>query len=186
MSEQNDDRDLDETEPDETPGSRPTTKRKRQRSRAGRSARARAARLGSDDQARREGESSVSPRHRQNLRRELRASRLSRVRRSRDHLGAGRRSARAAAGRRRRAVPACNAFGVTITGSKNPEQATKPCDECGGRGWRNVVAPLEPVATMPAPALPTDTPIGGQYVPGKGFIPYGATEPLPGTNFGGL
>jgi rubrerythrin len=80
--------------------------------------------------------------------------------------------------------PACNAFGVTITGSKNPEQATKPCNECGGRGWRNVVKPLEPVAPITPPAPAADQPIGGQYVPGRGFIPYGATEPLPGTNFG--
>jgi hypothetical protein len=80
--------------------------------------------------------------------------------------------------------PDCNAYGVTITGSKNPDQATKPCNGCGGRGWRNVVKPLEPVARF-SPNEPTpETPIGGQYVPGKGFIPYGATEPLPGTNFG--
>jgi hypothetical protein len=82
--------------------------------------------------------------------------------------------------------PACNAFGVTITGSKNPEQATKPCNECGGRGWRNVVKPLEPVAPITPPAPPSDQPIGGQYVPGRGFIPYGATEPLVGTNLGAI
>jgi hypothetical protein len=80
--------------------------------------------------------------------------------------------------------PTCNAYGVTITGSREPQQATKPCADCGGRGWRNVVKPLEPVAQMGVtPPLP-EQPIGGQYVPGKGFIPYGATEPLPGTNFG--
>jgi hypothetical protein len=80
--------------------------------------------------------------------------------------------------------PTCNAYGVTITGSREPQQATKPCADCGGRGWRNVVKPLEPVAQMGVTPPPTDTPIGGQYVPGRGFIPYGATEPLPGTNFG--
>jgi hypothetical protein len=82
--------------------------------------------------------------------------------------------------------PTCNAYGVTITGSREPQQATKPCADCGGRGWRNVVKPLEPVAQMGVTPPPTDTPIGGQYVHGKGFIPYGATEPLPGTNFGAV
>jgi hypothetical protein len=80
--------------------------------------------------------------------------------------------------------PDCNAYGLTITGSKNPDQATKPCNGCGGRGWRNVVAPVAAVTPLVQTQVQTEAPIGGQFVPGKGFIPYGATEPLPGTNFG--
>jgi hypothetical protein len=45
---------------------------------------------------------------------------------------------------------------------------------------------MAPVAPITPPTTTHDAPIGGQYVHGKGFIPYGATEPLPGTNFGAL
>jgi hypothetical protein len=78
----------------------------------------------------------------------------------------------------------CNAYGQTLTGSRDPAQATKPCADCGGRGWRNVVKPPELVTPLPPAPVAAETPIGGQYVPGRGFIPYGATEPLPGTNLG--
>jgi hypothetical protein len=80
--------------------------------------------------------------------------------------------------------PSCNAYGQTITGSRNPDQTLKPCNDCGGRGWKNVTPKLEPVAPIVTPQAPTNDPIGGVFVPGRGFIPYGATEPLPGTNLG--
>jgi hypothetical protein len=80
--------------------------------------------------------------------------------------------------------PTCNAYGVTITGSREPQQATKPCADCGGRGWRNVVKPVPVPTPIVQPQAQTTDPIGGVFVPGRGFIPYGATEPLPGTNLG--
>jgi hypothetical protein len=80
--------------------------------------------------------------------------------------------------------PTCNAYGVTITGSREPQQATKPCADCGGRGWRNVVKPVPVPTPIVTPQAPANDPIGGVFVPGRGFIPYGATEPLPGTNLG--
>jgi hypothetical protein len=186
MSERNDDRDLDETEPDETPGLAPDEEEE------------------AAEHEQEEAPAPAPPDSEATIKRAEKENR--RYHRAIDKIfgeNSGHRDCPACDGlgitwaqdveapELRQAedaepCPACNAFGVTITGSKNPEQATKPCNECGGRGWRNVVKPLEPVATMPAPALPADTPIGGQYVPGKGFIPYGATEPLPGTNFGGL
>jgi transcription elongation factor Elf1 len=77
--------------------------------------------------------------------------------------------------------PACNALGVVKTGSKQPGQETKPCGKCGGRGWREKIAPL---AAVPAYA-PTETlapqVLQGQYVPGVGFIPYGQEEPIAGS-----
>lgn len=77
--------------------------------------------------------------------------------------------------------PKCNAFGLTLTGSKQPGQETKPCAGCGGRGWREKIVPLPPPVALPPYQQPVDTPVAGQYVPGKGFIPYGSTEPIPGS-----
>jgi hypothetical protein len=71
----------------------------------------------------------------------------------------------------------CNAVGVVLTGSKNPQQATKQCSSCGGRGWQNVVLQSAPVVPI-MPAQPAGaSPVGGQWVPGRGFIPYGQAEP---------
>jgi hypothetical protein len=73
----------------------------------------------------------------------------------------------------------CNAWGVVITGSKHPDQQTKPCTHCGGRGWNTkvqppaVVTPIAPQAQAMPPAGQ-----GGTWVPGRGFIPYGQAEPI--------
>lgn len=75
----------------------------------------------------------------------------------------------------------CNALGIVKTGALNPEQATMPHSACGGRGWITKVAPIPPVAALPPYTPPADQPIAGQYVPGRGFVPYGATEPLAGS-----
>ena len=77
--------------------------------------------------------------------------------------------------------PDCLAYGEVLTGSKNPAQMVKPCAKCGGRGWREHIVP---VAFVPS-VVPADNPaaqtLQGQYVPGRGFIPYGSDEPLPGS-----
>jgi hypothetical protein len=79
------------------------------------------------------------------------------------------------------ACEACGAYGEVLTGSKNPQQMVKPCSRCGGRGWHEKVLP--PPAILPVanttPAEPAQ--LAGIMIPGRGFIPYGATEPLPGT-----
>lgn len=77
--------------------------------------------------------------------------------------------------------PKCNAFGLTLTGSKQPGQETKPCGGCGGRGWREKIVPLAPIAALPNTTPGQGQVLQGQYVPGKGFVPYGADEALPGT-----
>jgi hypothetical protein len=79
------------------------------------------------------------------------------------------------------ACEACGAYGEVLTGSKNPQQMVKPCSRCGGRGWREKLPPPQVVEPLPqwTPPVPEQQP--GVYVPGRGFIPYGATEPLPGT-----
>jgi hypothetical protein len=79
------------------------------------------------------------------------------------------------------ACPHCNALGVVKTGSVQPGQETKPCAKCGGRGWREVIAPLATVAPY-VPAQPEAPQVQqGQWIPGKGFVPYGSDEPLPGS-----
>jgi hypothetical protein len=76
---------------------------------------------------------------------------------------------------------ACAALGVVLTGSRNPEQRTKPCGACGGRGWNTPTpAPVEAPPFIPA-GPQVAQPVAGQWVEGRGFIPFGATEPLPGS-----
>jgi hypothetical protein len=75
----------------------------------------------------------------------------------------------------------CNAYGFNETPSKNPDHATAVCTRCSGIGYIVQTTPA-PVYEIPQPAAPAaDTPVGGQWVPGRGFIPYGQTEPLPNT-----
>lgn len=75
----------------------------------------------------------------------------------------------------------CNAFGFVRTGSKVPGQDSKPCGRCGGRGWHEKVLPPPPFIPVQAASPEQPAQFGGNFVPGVGFIPYGATEPLPGT-----
>jgi hypothetical protein len=75
----------------------------------------------------------------------------------------------------------CNAYGVVVTGSKHPGQETKPCTRCGGRGWYEQPVAVAPLATLPTPTGGNPEPLAGNWVPGRGFIPYGSSEPLPGT-----
>ncbi len=79
------------------------------------------------------------------------------------------------------ACPHCNALGVVKTGSLQPGQETKPCAKCGGRGWREVVAPLAAVTPYVAAQPEAPQVLQGQYIPGKGFVPYGQTEPIAGS-----
>jgi rubrerythrin len=79
------------------------------------------------------------------------------------------------------ACDACDAFGEVLTGSKNPPQMVKPCSRCGGRGWREKLPPPQVVEPLPPWTPIPVTEQQGTFVPGRGFIPYGATEPLPGT-----
>jgi hypothetical protein len=79
---------------------------------------------------------------------------------------------------------ACNGYGEVITGSKNAAHYTTVCVKCSALGYITKAAAPTVVQLPPAPPPAADQPIGGQFVPGRGFIPYGATEPLPGTNFG--
>lgn len=77
--------------------------------------------------------------------------------------------------------PTCNGYGEVITGSKNPQHVTTICTDCAARGY--IVKATAPAVVTPLPpaAPAADTPVGGQWVPGRGFIPYGQTEPLPNT-----
>ena len=79
----------------------------------------------------------------------------------------------------------CNGYGQTKTGALPgfTGQPLKPCGRCGGRGWHEKpieLAPVVPIAAQqvgqPVPVTPQ--PVGGQWVPGRGFIPYGGTEPI--------
>jgi len=72
----------------------------------------------------------------------------------------------------------CNAIGFVKTGSKNPQQATKPCNACGGRGWQNVVLAPAPVVPIITPQPAGEQPLAGQWVPGRGFVPYGQVDPI--------
>lgn len=75
----------------------------------------------------------------------------------------------------------CNAYGFNLTPSKNPDHGTAVCTKCSGIGYVVKTAPA-PVYEVPQPAAPpADSPLNGQWVPGRGFIPFGATEPLPNT-----
>jgi hypothetical protein len=184
VSEQNDDRDLDETEPDETPGLAPDEEEE----------------AAEHEEA--EAPAPAPPSSEATLKKADAENR--RYHKKLDAiLGAdsGHRECPACQGLgitwQQEEVPTllqakssercdeCDGWAIQRSGAREgTDQWSKPCEGCGGRGWKTKIAPPEVVATMPTPQLPTDTPIGGQYVPGKGFIPYGATEPLPGTNFG--
>ena len=75
----------------------------------------------------------------------------------------------------------CNGYGEILSGSKNPAHAVVTCTKCSGLGYKieTVAAPSAPVYTLPT--AENTSPQNGTYIPGRGFIPYGATEPLPGT-----
>lgn len=75
----------------------------------------------------------------------------------------------------------CNGYGLVITGSKNPDHVTTVCTACSARGYVIKTTPPPPPIALATPAAPVDQPVGGQWVPGRGFIPYGQTEPLPNT-----
>ena len=77
-----------------------------------------------------------------------------------------------------RPCPKCNALGQTLTGSRQPGHELKPCGECGGRGWLNVVREVATVEHLPTVVAAEVAPIGGQWVPGRGFVPFGSTEPI--------
>ncbi len=78
--------------------------------------------------------------------------------------------------------PKCNAYGMTITGSRDPGQATKPCGECGGRGWRNVVVQLAPVAPIAPHEMTPATAQMGTMQPDGTFVPFGVA---PSSQYGG-
>jgi len=80
--------------------------------------------------------------------------------------------------------PDCNALGITKTGSLQPGQETKPCGKCGGRGWRDVVQTYAPPVVLPTAATSAPQTMQGQYIPGRGFVPYGSDEPIPGSYTG--
>jgi len=80
--------------------------------------------------------------------------------------------------------PDCNALGVTKTGSLQPGQETKPCGKCGGRGWRDVVQLYVAPTTIPTVDTAAPQTMQGQWIPGRGFVPYGQEEPIPGSYVG--
>jgi hypothetical protein len=75
----------------------------------------------------------------------------------------------------------CNGYGEVKSGAKNPNYVVVTCTQCSGKGYVIEAAPVAHVTPLPVAPATSDQPIGGQYVPGRGFIPYGATEPIPGT-----
>lgn len=75
----------------------------------------------------------------------------------------------------------CNGWGQVLTGAKNEMHYLAMCIKCAGNGYETVPAQPSNVATITPYTPPTDQPIAGQFVPGKGFIPYGSTEPIPGS-----
>jgi len=85
------------------------------------------------------------------------------------------------------ACPTCDALGLVLTGSKVPDQKTKLCIMCNGRGWRSAVAPaVLPYGTAASPtaaaapglAWPMPAPASAPAGPYPG---YGISfVPLPG------
>lgn len=75
----------------------------------------------------------------------------------------------------------CHGYGEILSGSKNPQHAVVTCTKCSGLGYKieAVHPPAAPVYTLPTPQ--EAQPLNGVYVPGRGFIPYGETEPIPGS-----
>lgn len=72
----------------------------------------------------------------------------------------------------------CHAMGVVLTGSHHPGQETKPCADCGGRGWLNVVVPVPAPPTPLTPSAQSQQQLTGTWVPGRGFVPFGASDPI--------
>jgi DnaJ-class molecular chaperone len=75
----------------------------------------------------------------------------------------------------------CNGYGDVISGSKNPDYAMVICTDCQRKGYTITSAQPAPVSYLPPAEPPAAQVLQGQYVPGRGFIPYGSDEPLPGS-----
>jgi hypothetical protein len=75
----------------------------------------------------------------------------------------------------------CAGYGFVESGSKHPDYAAVVCTACSGKGYQ--IQPLEPprVSYLPQPEPQAAQVLQGQYIPGRGFIPYGSDEPLPGS-----
>jgi hypothetical protein len=75
----------------------------------------------------------------------------------------------------------CAGYGVVESGSKHPDYAVVVCTDCSGKGYSIAATQPAPVSYLQPPTAPAAQVLQGQYVPGRGFIPYGSDEPLPGS-----
>lgn len=75
----------------------------------------------------------------------------------------------------------CNGYGEILSGSKNPAHAVVTCTHCSGLGYRIEQAQIPQAAVSYLPPPVEAQTLNGVYVPGRGFIPYGETEPIPGS-----
>jgi hypothetical protein len=77
---------------------------------------------------------------------------------------------------------ACAGWGRVLTGSKNPEHITAICTACAANGFITRPAAPAAVAYLPPAAETAPQTVSGQMIPGVGFVPFGESEPIPGTN----
>jgi DnaJ-class molecular chaperone len=75
----------------------------------------------------------------------------------------------------------CAGYGVVESGSKHPDYAVVVCTDCSGKGYSIAATQQAPIYQVPPLEPPAAQVLQGQYVPGRGFIPYGSDEPLPGS-----
>jgi DnaJ-class molecular chaperone len=75
----------------------------------------------------------------------------------------------------------CAGYGVVESGSKHPDYAVVVCTDCSGKGYSIAATQPAPVSYLQPTTAPAAQVLQGQYVPGRGFIPYGSDEPLPGS-----
>lgn len=75
----------------------------------------------------------------------------------------------------------CNGYGEILSGSKNPGHAVVTCTKCSGLGYTIQAAHTNTTSATVYDFAPQPQTMNGTYVPGRGFIPYGETEPIPGS-----
>ena len=76
----------------------------------------------------------------------------------------------------------CAGYGRVLTGSKAPEHYTAICTSCAGNGFITQPTVVPPVSYLPPAVDTAPQTVSGQLIPGVGFVPFGESEPVPGTN----